>query len=481
MFLLKQWAKTYLTFNIHNYWTYTFKPYAIEHLIPKKDAHTFSYTELLMSLFPESRKNTGSLLYNNRILFRYFILGLIDKKVYWRFIHDYLYFSKRADDDEFLNLHIRETFLYNLTHIGRFTRYIKIIRYFFNNYILQFKAFIRIFMFNLKWILLAVIIAGLYFFVSLFFIRIEFTKQLAVWYMLMIAYYLLMSTFNSFVSKYRYGKFTTGIQRFWKRTGIIFWILEGFLFAIFFYYFLNSSQEPLYMFDYANLNQEYLFQIRTTYRSMMWLSFIIFLCFILNLNLNSKTYYQNVLLMAFISLCVFYTLYIESYQFVYIMNLLQHRMWVFDDLDQTWSLKNEANNIRTKQQYFILCLVGKYWHFIFIFISWFFFFIKSLEVRKINITLFGYNTQNIIILYWLNLMCLVQWLKVFYKKFFELSYSWFNFQYDEKFFAMFSLEFWYTMTTIFSLNYDVTLVKHLIITSETIFLSNEISLWKYIK
>ena len=31
-----------------------------------------------------------------------------------------------------------------------------------------------------------------------------------------------------------------------------------FLILLFFYYFLNSSQEPLYMYDYSALNQEYL-------------------------------------------------------------------------------------------------------------------------------------------------------------------------------------------------------------------------------
>lgn len=102
-------------------------------------------------------------------------------------------------------------------------------------------------------------------------------------------------------------------------------------------------------------------------------------------------------------------------------------------------------------------------------------------MNKINITLLSYNTQNIVILYWLNLICLIQWVKVFYKKFFELSYSWFYFQFDEKFFAMFSLEFWYMLNYVISFDFDVKLVKHIIITSQSLCLSNELSLWKYIK
>ena len=235
------------------------------------------------------------------------------------------------------------------------------------------------------------------------------------------------------------------------------------------------------MFDYSNLNQDYLFQLKLSFKSLLWLTVILILCYVFILNNNWLSHYQSIFMLMVISLCVFYTLYMESYQFVYVFTLLQNRSWVFDETDQLWALENEQNNIRTKQQYFILCLVGKYWHFVFIFISWFFFLVKSLEVNKINITLMAYNIQNIIILYWLNMICFIQWLKFIYKKFFELSYSWFYFQFDEKFFAMFSLEFWYTLTTFFYFDFDVTLVKHLIITSQVLCHPNETVLWKYIK
>lgn len=468
------------------YWENDAKPYLLYYFTTKGDNFVFSYKEIFTNLIINRKFLNKSPLHNNSILFRYVILGLTDPKIFWEFIMDYKYKSNTfTESNEPSVKFIKNTFLKNILQISTRATVKKVFKQMFthlhHNYIFKFKSLLQIILFNVKWLLLAGIIAGLYFVVSLFYIQIDFTKQIAAWYILMITYYLLMSTFNSFVSKYRYGKFTTGIQRFWKRTGIIFWILEGFLFVLFFYYFLNSSQEPLYMFDYANLNQEYLLQIRISYKSMMWLTFIIYLCLILIVNLNYKTYYQNILLLMFISLCVFYTLYIESYQFVYVFSLLQNRVWTFDDTDQTWSFENEQNNIRTKQQYFILCLVGKYWHFIFIFISWFFFLIKSLEVNKINITLLSYNTQNIVILYWLNLICLIQWVKVFYKKFFELSYSWFYFQFDEKFFAMFSLEFWYMLNYVISFDFDVKLVKHIIITSQSLCLSNELSLWKYIK
>ena len=327
--------------------------------------------------------------------------------------------------------------------------------------------------------MLASIVSILYFFISLFYIQIDFTKQVALWYIVLVIYYLLISTFNSFLVKYKYGKFTSAIQRFWKRTGMIFWLIEGFLFLLFFYYFLNSSQEPLYMFDYANLNQEFLLQLKTSYKNMILLSIAIYLSFILLLNINFFIFYQSIIILTAISIIIFYTLYIESYQFVYILNIFANKDWLFDDLKQCWVLEVEQNNLRVKQQYFILCLIAKYWHFIFIFISWFFFLIKSLEINKISITFLGYNVQNLLILYVLNLLCLVQWLKILFKKFFDITYYWFYIQYDEKILITILNEIWYVITSLFTLDLKVY-TTYLSNISLKVYYTNELILWKYL-
>lgn len=379
----------------------------------------------------------------------------------------------------------------NMPYVPLLKKYISVVNFlyspltqlfasYYNVYKNIATTFIKMFIFNVKWILLAGIISFLYFFISLFYIQIDFAKQLAVWYVILVVYYLLMSTFNSFLNKYKYGKFTSAIQRFWKRTGMIFWLLEGFLFILFFYYFLNSSQEPLYMFDYSNLNQELLIQLKTTYKNMILLSLAIFLSFILLLNMNFYVYYQNIILLSVISLIIFYTLYIESYQFVYIITLFADKTWIFDETAQIWTLEVEQNNLRVKQQYFVLCLVAKYWHFIFIFISWFFFLIKSLEAGKINITLLGYNVQNLLILYVLNLMCLIQWIKYLTKKFFEITYYWFYIQYDEKFFYTFLNELWVVFSNYLNLQMITVHVDELLLLSSILCISDDLSLWKYI-
>lgn len=339
---------------------------------------------------------------------------------------------------------------------------------------------LNIILFNLKWILISSIISIIYFYVSLFYIQIDISKQVALWYILFILYYLLMSTFNSFLIKYKYGKFTSAIQRFWKRTGMVFWLIEGFLFLLFFYYFLNSSQEPLYMFDYSNLNQELLIQLKITFKNLLLLSLAIYLSFILIFNLNYLNYFQNLFILLLILLIIFYSLYIESYQFIYIISLYADKFWLFEDISQSWSLEVEENNLRVKQQYFVYCLIAKYWHFIFIFISWFFFFIKSVEIKKINYTMLGYNTQNLLILYVLNILCLIQWIKYLSKKFLEITYYWFHIQYDEKLLNNFFFEIFNIIFSLFNVNSIKINIEKLFILSNKILYIDNINLWKFI-
>ena len=400
--------------------------------------------------------------YNN---FMYFILKIELVLINWNYT-DFYNITKTVN----YNYNINDTKLIKIKKILKNT-----INSINSNIIIYF----RILTINIKWLLLATIISLLYFFISLFYIQIDFTKQIALWYILLIAYYLLMSTFNTFLNKYRYGKFTSAINRFWKRTGTVFWLLEGFLFLLFFYYYINSSQEPLYMFDFSSLNQEFLIQLKSSYKNLILLSLAVYLGFLLLLNINYYLFYQNIIILFLITLIVFFTLYIESYQFVYILTIFADKEWLFDEFEQLWVLEVEQNNLRVKQQYFVLCLVAKYWHFIFIFISWFFFLIKSLEVNNITITLLGYNIQNLLILYLLNLLCLIQWGKFIFKKFFDITYYWFYIQYDEKFFINFILEIWKSIISFISIN-DLTFPFEIYNISITIFFLDDLILWKYI-
>ena len=65
------------------------------------------------------------------------------------------------------------------------------------------STYVFVFLNISKWILIPAIISGIYFYSSLFFIQIDFTKQIAVWFVLLVIFYILMSTFNNFLNKYK--------------------------------------------------------------------------------------------------------------------------------------------------------------------------------------------------------------------------------------------------------------------------------------
>lgn len=258
-----------------------------------------------------------------------------------------------------------------------------------------------------------------------YFFQLQFLKQLAIWFVILNLVFWLFSGFNFFLKRYKFGKFTSAIQRFWKRTNMCFWLIEGFLFMLFFYYFLNSSQEPLYMYDVASLNQEYLLPLPSAYVNSINLAIIIYILSYLMLALASQTYMQTVVTLIFVSTYIFFAFFLESYQFYYVISTFSESFWSFSDESGVWELENENIRLRTKQYYFLLCLIAKYWHFVFIFLSWVFFIIKSLELKKITFNLLALNIQNLIILYVLNILCYLQWLKWATRRFLDLPYEWF--------------------------------------------------------
>ena len=427
---------------------------------------------------------TVKINYTNQLLYYFFKhISLINKVNYYIYsivLVVYIRFVLSADIQNFFSSkeNIKQKYFIGKFYLN-FQNNLVSYKYLLNKIkVLKLINYCKVIMYNLKWVWLAFILVVVYFFISLFYIQIDLTKQIVIWYILFILYYLLLSGFNTFLVKYRYGKFTSAIQRFWKRTGMIFWLIEGFLFLLFFYYFLNSSQEPLYMFDYSNLNQELVIQLKNSYKNLILLNLAIWLSFILLLGLNTYLFFQTLIVLFIILLIITYMLYLETYQFIYVISTFADKDWVFDEFQNIWVLEIEQNNLRVKQQYFILCLIAKYWHFIFIFISWMFFLLKSLEAGNVSITSLGYNTQNLLILSLLNLLCLVQWLKIIVKKFLEITYSWFFIEYDEKFFITLLYEFYTVISSyIFEFNGIVESFYQSVLTTQLYSIS-ETFIWK---
>lgn len=331
-----------------------------------------------------------------------------------------------------------------------------------------------------KTTLVSLFLAFLYFLYTIFFFKIQFLKQLAVWFVIGMLYFWLMSGFNFFLKRYQYGKFTSQIQRFWKRTNMCFWLIEGFLILLFFYYFLNSSQEPLYMYDYSSLNQEYLLSLQSISLNIILLSLVIYFMYFTMLRINLNNWVQLSLYLIIISIFIFFSFFVETYQFYYVISTFNERLWVFNEEENLWNLDVENPILRVKQDYLLVCLIAKYWHFLFIFLSWVFFLIKSFEKKKITIVLFGVNLQNVIILYVLNFACYLQWFKWVYRRFFDLPYTWFMTNIDSRFFVKLFNEIKTIIISLVNVNVEVVQVSTYCYKSLVLWNVDSLALWKFI-
>ena len=277
----------------------------------------------------------------------------------------------------------------------------------------------------------------------LYYFKLNLIRQLAIWFVIGMIFFWLISGFNFFIKRYRFGKFTSVICRFWKRANIYFWIIEGFLFCIFFYYYLNSSQEPTYMYDTVSLQQDYLINIISFYFNLLLLIFIIIYLYYLMLNIQNFINTQNLQHLLIVTLLIIYIYIIESYQFFYTITIFFENIWEYNYDNLMWTLEVENPRLRLKHQYGVLILIAKYWHFIFIFISWLFLIFKIFEQKRSYITISGVNIQNLIILFWLNILFISQWIKWSLKRFYNTIYYWFLTDSNNIFFKNIISEFFY--------------------------------------
>jgi hypothetical protein len=253
----------------------------------------------------------------------------------------------------------------------------------------------------------------------------NFIRALAGWLVVGFIFFWLMSGFNFFIKRYRYGKFTSAIQRFWKRTNAYFWLIEGFLFLLFFYYYLNSSQEVNYMFDEASLNQSRLVALVAFYLTGALLLLLILYSVYVLLNINAFTFKQLLVHFTVISVWIIFIFLVECYQFYYIVTSFYETTWTYLGDEGVWVASVDSAKLRVKQQYFVLALIAKYWHFLFIFFSWLFVVFKAYEGRRLRYSLFTVNLQNLMLLFLLNSLFAVQWLKWVFRRFYDSMYFWF--------------------------------------------------------
>ena len=237
--------------------------------------------------------------------------------------------------------------------------------------------------------------------------------------------YWLLSGFVYFIKKYQYSKYTSVVQRFWKRSFILFWVLETFLFLVYFYLTLNATEEPVYMYDQMKLYKSHLFSWRLFILKLIPIITMIILSYYLQLSLKWSVFNKQSITILAITLLMLYTVWLEFYQFFHIVNFYGNLNWVFDYDEFLWNLELEFRRTRLSNNYTALCLMAKFWHLIFIFIFWVFFVLRINEINRVRYPLLAANAQNLIILYILSWLYMYPWFKFVFRNFLDSSFYWF--------------------------------------------------------
>lgn len=302
---------------------------------------------------------------------------------------------------------------------------VKINKFKWMHYLFSFKynflSFINFFRFWAIPLILALV--ALYF---LMYIRLlNAPRHLFAWILILTLLFTLLSGFVFFVKKYRFAKFTSVIQQFWKRSFMLFWLIEGGLFLVFIFLTLNAAEEPVYMYDQLKMQQNHLFSWRLFILKAYPCACLVLFTQYLLYTIRWTTFSNQSLIILIITFLLLQVVWLEFYQFYHIVQFYSNGVWKYKAWNRYWVIKREARRTRVVTNYTNLCLLVKFWHLLFILGFWLFFVLRIGELNRIRYPLLAANNQNFLILYFFVWLYMYPWLKFFYKRFLNRPYYWF--------------------------------------------------------
>jgi hypothetical protein len=254
---------------------------------------------------------------------------------------------------------------------------------------------------------------------------LPFNKIMFSWIVIIMFSYWLLSGFVFFFKKYQFGKYTTSIQRFWRRSYMLFWLIEGSTFLVFLFYTINSSQESFYMFDQVSIYKTHLYSWKLFFLKLFPIVILILITYLLLVSLKWNLYSKHSIWLLFLTFFLTYIVWLEFYQFFHVVNFYGNLNWVYDVDDHSWSLEQEPRRTRIVNHYINLLFILKFWHIVFIYGFWIFFVLRCWETKRIRYPLLSANYQNFIILYIFTWVFMYPWFKFFFRKFLDQPYYWF--------------------------------------------------------
>ena len=310
------------------------------------------------------------------------------------------------------------------------------------NYYNNFYLFGLNSLFNFsKYIIFSLIFSLIIIYYSIIVKLLPFNKVIFSWICITMFIYWLVSGFIFFFKKYQFGKYTSVVQRFWKRTYILFWLIEGATFSVFLFFTINASQESIYMFDQISIFKSHLFSWKLFIIKLFPTTLLILFVYLILLTIKYNFYSKYSILLLIITFFLTNLVWLEFYQFYHIINFYSNLNWNYDQDENFWLLEQEPRKTRIVNNYVMIMFILKFWHIVFIYGFWIFFVLRSNEIKRIKYSLLAANFQNMIILYIFVWVFMYPWFKFFFRNLIDSPYYWFYINNRRLFFRIFLNDF----------------------------------------
>lgn len=356
----------------------------------------------------------------------------------WLTLFSYNYKNKYSLNKLFRSnfriLNTKNNFYFNLKNLNNNKNYL--------NFLKNFNLIGYLYIWNALRIWIAplfLLFSTVYMF--LFLKSLPFNKVLFAWICILMFSYWLLSGFVFFFKKYQFSKYTSVVQRFWRRTYILFWLIEGGTFIVFLFFTVNASQESFYMFDQISYFKSHLYSWKLFFTKIFPIVLLIIFSYLLMLSLKWNIFSKHSIWLLLITFFLTYVVWLEFYQFFHVLNFYANLNWIYDLDDHSWSLELETRRTRMVNHYVMVLFVLKFWHIVFIYGFWLFFVLRSLETKRIRYPLLAANFQNFIILYIFAWVFMYPWFKFFFRRFLDSPYYWFYINNRRLLFRVFFYDF----------------------------------------
>jgi hypothetical protein len=393
----------------------------------------YDFWNLSLSNLDKSRKNlkktNQNIYYNyNNFKFKLKIFNFFEKKnfidydIFWLKLMSYNYTNKKYKTNIFRSyfrvLSTKNGFYFNFKNLNKNKNLFFMLKTSFLGGLKYFWLGVRF------WVFPLILCLGVVY-TSLVLKLLPFNKIIFSWVVVLMFGYWLLSGFVFFFKKYQFGKYTASIQRFWRRSYILFWLIEGGTFAVFLFYTLNSSQESFYMFDQISVFKTHLYSWKFFFVKLFPVVLLILITYFLLLSVKWNLFSKHSVWLLFLTFFLTYVVWLEFYQFFHVVNFYGNLNWIYDVDDHSWSLEQEPRRTRIVNHYINLLFILKFWHIVFIYGFWLFFVLRCWETKRIRYPLLAANYQNFIILYIFTWVFMYPWFKFFFRRFLDAPYYWF--------------------------------------------------------